>query len=99
MKLTNLHNSDVLAENKRLVSALRKAIGKGWGIEPPVHRKKKVDQNIGTKAAVHLQKLADSDRGLDSGSRSAGSTQYPSGMPANARHQKYFGIKPPGAPI
>lgn len=97
MKLTDLHNSDILAENKRLVASLRKAIGKGWGIEP--RRKKAVAHVTDTKQDLALQKMTDSSRGLDPGSRSAGFTQYPSGIPEKTRHQKYFGIKPPGAPI
>lgn len=51
------------------------------------------------RPALHTQHLYDPDAGLDSGSRTAGSTEQPSGMPTKSRHRKFFGVRIPGNSI
>jgi hypothetical protein len=99
MKLTALH----LDENKKLIAALRKSLGRSYGINP---RQKSNKRNIlshrgqGSIARLHTQTGGrNTDRGEDAGSRSAGYTDRASGIPSKLRHQKFFGVKPPGGPI
>lgn len=48
------------------------------------------------RPALHTQHLYNPTAGSDSGSRSAGSIEQPSGIPTKGRHRKYFGVKIPG---
>ncbi len=102
MKLSDL-TAKTLSENKRLAALLRRTISKSWGGMAPRRKPPQppAAHQTTSKPELHLQgnPNGNTNRGEDAGSRSAGGTEYPSGIPGKLRHQKFFGIKTPGAPI
>jgi hypothetical protein len=53
----------------------------------------------GSKPELHLQSLYDANRGIDSGSRSSGSSYLTTGSTLKPRLKKFMGIRNPGSII